>query len=64
MTTAIAAYRIGAHQVTLAPSGGEGGRSMGAMRWAQTANYGVAPNPAMPRTWRGENAGLCDMDST
>ena len=40
-------------EVTLAPSGGEGGNSMGAMRWAQTANYGVAPNPAMPKTWLG-----------
>ena len=40
-------------KVTLAASGGEGGRSMGAMRWAQTANYGVAPNPAMPRTSLG-----------
>ena len=40
-------------EVTLAPSGGEGGNSMGAMRWAQTANYGVAPNPAMPKTRLG-----------
>lgn len=53
--------RISPAQVTLAPSGGEGGRSMGAMRWAQSANYGVAPNPAMPRTWRGE---VCDRDGT
>ena len=49
--------RISPAQVTLAPSGGEGGRSMGAMRWAQSANYGVAPNPAMPRTWPGEVTG-------
>ena len=42
-------------KVTLAASGGEGGRSMGAMRWAQTANYGVAPNPAMPRTSLGHD---------
>jgi hypothetical protein len=54
--------RISPAQVTLAPSGGEGGRSMGAMRWAQSANYGVAPNPAMPRTWPGENAGPYDME--
>ena len=44
------------YKVTLAASGGEGGRSMGAMRWAQTANYGVAPNPAMPRTSPGSLA--------
>ena len=33
--------------VTLAPSGGEGGASIGTMRWAQTAGYGTMPNPAM-----------------
>lgn len=46
--------------VTLAASGGEGGRSMGAMRWAQTANYGVAPNPAMPRTFLAQAFDLDD----
>lgn len=46
--------------VTLAPSGGEGGRSMGAMRWAQSANYGVAPNPAMPRTFMAQAFDLDD----
>ena len=34
--------------VTLAPSGTEGGSDIGTMRWAQTASYGVLPNPAMP----------------
>eukprot|EP00434_Breviolum_minutum_P007446 symbB.v1.2.006568.t1/scaffold392.1/size213825/4 len=47
-------------KVTLAASGGEGGRSMGAMRWAQTANYGVAPNPAMPRTFLAQAFDLDD----
>ncbi|CAK9076056.1 Sialate O-acetylesterase (H-Lse) (Sialic acid-specific 9-O-acetylesterase) [Durusdinium trenchii] len=46
--------------VTLAPSGGEGGNSMGAMRWAQTANYGVAPNPAMPKTFMAQAFDLDD----
>ena len=34
--------------VTLAPSGSEGADyHLSAFRWAQTANYGVLPNPAM-----------------
>ena len=37
--------------VTLAPSGGEGGFDMSAMRWAQTANYGTMPNKALPNTF-------------
>ena len=37
--------------VTLAPSGSEGGNDIGTMRWAQTAGYGVVPNPAMPNTF-------------
>jgi len=37
--------------VTLAAGTGEGGPDMGGMRWAQTANYGVLPNPAMPNTF-------------
>ena len=37
--------------VTLAAGGGEGGSDMGGMRWSQTANYGVLPNPAMPNTF-------------
>jgi hypothetical protein len=38
---------------TLATSGGEGanGLAMGAMRQAQTAGYGVLPNPGMPNTF-------------
>ncbi|CAE7681972.1 SIAE, partial [Symbiodinium sp. CCMP2456] len=46
--------------VTLAASGSEGGNSMGAMRWAQTANYGVAPNPAMPNTFMAQAFDLDD----
>lgn len=30
--------------VVLPGSGSEGGANMGAMNWAQTANYGVTPN--------------------
>lgn len=37
--------------VTLAPGGDEGGKDIGGMRWSQTANYGVLPNPAMPATF-------------
>jgi hypothetical protein len=36
--------------VTLASSGNEGGRDMGAMRWSQFGNYGVLPNKALPNT--------------
>ena len=37
--------------VTLAPSGTEGGSDIGTMRWAQTAGYGMAPNPALPNVF-------------
>ena len=38
--------------VTLADGTDESfGVSMAGLRWAQTANYGVAPNPAMPNTF-------------
>ena len=37
--------------VTLASGGSEGGADIGGMRWSQTANYGVNPNPAMPATF-------------
>eukprot|EP01052_Picozoa_sp_SAG31_P030514 SAG31_NODE_3134_length_4638_cov_2.457810_7_plen_103_part_00 len=38
--------------VTIAPSGSEGASEhLSAFRWAQTANYGVLPNPIMPRTF-------------
>ena len=37
--------------VTLAPSGGEGHPDMGGMYFAQTASYGVLPNPAMPNSF-------------
>ena len=37
---------------TLAAGGSEGaGQHMGGMRWSQTANYGVWPNPAMPNSF-------------
>jgi hypothetical protein len=48
--------------VTLAPSGGEGGADLPSMRWAQTASYGVLPNPAMPNTFLAqvsERAAVC-----
>ena len=38
--------------VTLADGTDEAwGLSMAGLRWAQTANYGAVPNPAMPRTF-------------
>eukprot|EP00756_Hemistasia_phaeocysticola_P019183 Hpha_TRINITY_DN15643_c1_g9::TRINITY_DN15643_c1_g9_i1::g.101267::m.101267/K05970/SIAE; sialate O-acetylesterase len=46
--------------VTLASSGSEGGPHMGAMRWAQTANYGVLPNAAMPNTFLAQAYDLDD----
>eukprot|EP00038_Savillea_parva_P025920 m.50173 g.50173 ORF g.50173 m.50173 type:complete len:698 (-) comp7211_c0_seq2:133-2226(-) len=46
--------------VTLAPSGGEGGQSMGAMRWAQTASHGVAPNPDLPNVFVAQAFDLND----
>ena len=45
---------------TIANSGTEGGNSVGAMHWAQTANYGVLPNPAMPNTFLGQTFDLDD----
>jgi len=45
---------------TIANSGGEGGRSMGAMHWAQTANYGVLPNPVLPNTFLAQTFDLDD----
>jgi len=46
--------------VALPASGSEGGPNMGAFRWAQTANYGVAPNPAMPNTFLAQAYDLND----
>jgi hypothetical protein len=46
--------------VTLAPSGGEGGADLPSMRWAQTASYGVLPNPAMPQTFVAQAFDLND----
>ena len=46
--------------VTLADGTDEAwGLSMSGLRWAQTANYGVVPNPAMPRVFAalGHDAG-------
>eukprot|EP00937_MAST-01D_sp_MAST-1D-sp2_P001328 g1328.t1 len=38
--------------VTLAAGGSEGnGQHMGGMRWSQTANFGVLPNPALPHSF-------------
>lgn len=38
--------------VTIAPSGSEGhAMHLSAFRWAQTANFGVLPNPLMPNTF-------------
>jgi hypothetical protein len=46
--------------VTLASSGSEGGRDMGTMRWSQTANYGVLPNPSLPNTFSAQAYDLDD----
>lgn len=46
--------------VTLASSGSEGGPNMGAMRQAQTASYGILPNPAMPNTFLAQAYDLDD----
>ena len=46
--------------VTLAPSGSEGGKSIGTMRWAQTAGYGVTPNPALPNVFTAQAFDLDD----
>jgi len=46
--------------VTLASSGSEGGPDMGAMRWAQTANYGVLPNPQIPNSFLAQAYDLDD----
>lgn len=47
--------------VTIAPSGSEGaGQHLSAFRWAQTANFGVLPNTAMPRTFVAQAYDLND----
>eukprot|EP00041_Stephanoeca_diplocostata_P003986 m.39872 g.39872 ORF g.39872 m.39872 type:complete len:692 (+) comp14765_c0_seq1:111-2186(+) len=46
--------------VTLPGSGAEGGFNMGIMRWAQTGNYGVLPNPIMPNTFLAQGYDLDD----
>lgn len=46
--------------VTLASSGSESGPNMGAMRMAQTANYGILPNAAMPNTFFAQAYDLDD----
>ena len=46
--------------VTLAASGGEGGSDIGSMRIAQTASYGVLPNPLMPNTFLAQAGDLDD----
>ena len=40
--------------VTLAPSGSEGGASIGTMRWAQTAGFGATPNKALPNVFTAQ----------
>jgi len=49
--------------VDIHAGGGEGhsgGGAMGNFRWAQTANYGVLPNPAMPDTFMANSFDLGD----
>lgn len=46
--------------VTLASSGSEGGPNMGAMRWSQTGNYGVLPNPLIPNSFLAQAYDLDD----
>mmetsp|Transcript_21094 Transcript_21094/g.32442 ORF Transcript_21094/g.32442 Transcript_21094/m.32442 type:complete len:669 (-) Transcript_21094:939-2945(-) len=46
--------------VTLASSGSEGGANMGAMRHAQTANFGILPNQALPNTFLAQAYDLDD----
>eukprot|EP00038_Savillea_parva_P019741 m.28625 g.28625 ORF g.28625 m.28625 type:complete len:802 (+) comp4534_c0_seq1:76-2481(+) len=46
--------------ITLASSGSEGGSNMGAMRLAQTAGYGVTPNPGLPNTFSAQAYDLDD----
>jgi len=46
--------------VTLAASGTEGGSDIGSMRLAQTASYGVLPNPLMPNTFLAQAGDLDD----
>lgn len=46
---------------TLAGGTSEGhGNHMGGMRWSQTANYGVLPNPAMPHSFLAQVYDLSD----
>lgn len=46
--------------VTLASSGSEGGPNFGAMRIAQTASWGVLPNPDLPRSFLAQAYDLDD----
>ena len=46
--------------VTLAAGGSEGGSDIAGMRWSQTANHGVLPNPAMPNTFLAQAYDLGD----
>eukprot|EP00494_Astrolonche_serrata_P032586 UN32855 len=46
--------------VTLASGTSEGGPDMGNMRWAQTLNYGVLPNPACPNCFMAQAYDLGD----
>lgn len=46
--------------VTLPGSGGEGGASIGTMRWAQTANFGTTPNPVLTNVFSAQGYDLDD----
>ncbi len=46
--------------VSLAAGGSEGGSDIGGMRWSQSANYGVMPNPDMPNAFMAHAYDLGD----
>ena len=47
--------------VTLAAGGSEGsGQHMAGMRWSQTGNYGVVPNPVMPACFLAQGFDIGD----
>ena len=46
--------------VTLSTDDSEGATDMASFRWAQTANYGVAPNAAMPNVFVAQAYDLAD----
>lgn len=46
--------------VVLPGTGSEGGADIGSMRQAQTASYGMAPNPALPNVFSAQTYDLVD----